>query len=98
MIVSSPNREEVNITNKGLSFIGTLEIGNDEMAFKVTKIFIQLKEPHQALQGWSRDDFYKMEREIYIQYPDADIGWEEPIDSFLNNLDMPTFNNHNDIN
>lgn len=79
----------IKLTYKGVSFEGLLSVGTDETSIKVEKVAVSLTDPFERLKGWSRDDFYMIEREIYTQYPYAEIQWKQPISQFLDQLDLP---------
>lgn len=79
-----PNNARKNflIAYRGVRFEGEKYVGATENEFVVTSILMRIIEPNE-LYGLARDDFYKIEREVYTAYPDAEITWQNPVDDFL---------------
>ncbi|WLR50170.1 sigma-w pathway protein ysdB [Bacillus tianshenii] len=75
-------RKNLFITYKGVLFEGEKYLGTTERAFEVVSITIWPLHPDK-LQGLSRDDFYFIEKELLIQYPEATIEWKSPVKEFL---------------
>ncbi|MBU8905129.1 sigma-w pathway protein ysdB [Desertibacillus haloalkaliphilus] len=75
-------RKNFLITYKGVLFEGEKYLGTTENAFEVVSIYVWAKHPDK-LQGLDRQDFYFIEKEIFIQYPNATIEWKSPIKEFL---------------
>lgn len=75
-------RKNLFLTHKGVLFEGEKYLGTTERAFEVVSITLW---PHQPdkLQGLNRDDFYFIEKELFIHYPDAKVDWKSPIKEFL---------------
>ncbi|MGO4888661.1 sigma-w pathway protein ysdB [Anaerobacillus sp. MEB173] len=77
-------RKNFLITYKGVLFEGEKYLGTTENAFEVVSIYIWPKN-QTKLQGFDREDFYFIEREILIYYPNATIEWKSPVKEFLKN-------------
>ncbi|HEX7065754.1 MAG TPA: sigma-w pathway protein ysdB [Bacillales bacterium] len=75
-------RKNLFIVCKGVQFEGEKYIGATENEFVVTSILMRMVEPDQ-LFGLNREDFYRMEQEIYAAYPLAEITWQNPVGDFL---------------
>ncbi|MFZ3588411.1 sigma-w pathway protein ysdB [Bacillus sp. DJP31] len=66
------------ITYKGAMFEGEKYLGTTENSFEVVSINVSVKRA-ASLQGFSKDDFYFIEREILIMYPQSTVHWKSPI-------------------
>ena len=75
-------RKNFFITYKGALFEGEKYLGTTDNAFEVVSIFIWAKDS-MKLQGFTRDDFLFMEKEIQMNYPNAEIGWKNPIEQLM---------------
>lgn len=86
-LLDDPKNTQKNLllTYKGVMFEGKKFLGTTEKAFEVITILIW---PHKAhkLQGVEREDFYFIEKELLVHYPDAEIEWKSPVKEFLNNI------------
>lgn len=70
------------ITLRGVVFEGEKYLGTTEDAFEVVSIFVWAENPDK-LQGFSKEDFYFLEKEIQMNYPDAQINWKNPIEQLM---------------
>ncbi|RBW71519.1 sigma-w pathway protein ysdB [Bacillus taeanensis] len=75
-------RKNFLLTYKGVLFEGEKYLGTTEKSFEVVSIKIWTKEPN-SLQGFEKDDFYFIEREIKTSYPHASIEWKNPINELV---------------
>lgn len=75
-------RKNFFITYKGAMFEGEKYLGTTEQAFEVVSIFIWIKDPSK-LQGFTKGDFYFLQKEILMNYPDATINWKSPIEQLM---------------
>ena len=75
-------RKNFFITYKGALFEGEKYLGTTDNAFEVVSIFIWAKDS-MKLQGFTRDDFLFLEKEIQMNYPNAEIGWKNPIEQLM---------------
>ncbi|MBD7943598.1 MULTISPECIES: sigma-w pathway protein ysdB [Psychrobacillus] len=75
-------RKNFFITYKGAMFEGEKYLGTTEQAFEVVSIFIWIKDPSK-LQGFTKEDFYFLQKEILMNYPDATINWKSPIEQLM---------------
>lgn len=75
-------RKNFFISYKGALFEGEKYLGTTEDAFEVVSIFVWAKDS-MKLQGFTRDDFMFLEKEIQMNYPDADISWKNPIEQLM---------------
>jgi hypothetical protein len=66
------------LTYKGAMFEGEKYLGTTEQSFEIITIDVSVKRA-ASLQGFSREDFYFIEREILIMYPHANVNWKSPI-------------------
>ncbi|GGG29679.1 sigma-w pathway protein YsdB [Lysinibacillus alkalisoli] len=77
-------RKNFFITYKGALFEGEKYLGATNHAFEVISIRISARDVAE-LQGFSKDDFSFLEAEIAMNYPQATIEWQGPIDDLLHN-------------
>jgi len=77
-------RKNFFISYKGALFEGEKYLGTTENSFEVVSIFVWAKDT-MTLQGFTRDDFLFLEKEILMNYPDADISWKNPIEQLMKN-------------
>ncbi|MTD29608.1 sigma-w pathway protein ysdB [Planomicrobium sp. YIM 101495] len=75
-------RKNFFITLRGVLFEGEKYLGTTEESFEVVSIFVWVENPDQ-LQGFSREDFLFLEKEIHMNYPDAQIDWQNPIEKLM---------------
>ena len=75
-------RKNFFMTYKGALFEGEKYLGTTKAALGIVSIFIWSKDPME-LQGFTRDDFLFLEKEILKSYPNADIGWKNPIEQLM---------------
>lgn len=75
-------RKNFFITLRGVVFEGEKYLGTTEDAFDVVSIFVWVENPHQ-LQGFTKEDFYFLEKEIHMNYPNAQIDWKNPIEQLM---------------
>jgi len=75
-------RKNFFISFKGALFEGEKYLGTTENAFEVVSIFIWAKDT-MKLQGFTREDFLFLEKEILMNYPDAEISWKNPIEQLM---------------
>ncbi len=76
-------RKNFFITYKGAMFEGEKYLGTTENSFDVVSIFVRVKD-ETKLQGFTKDDFHFLKSEILSNYPQADIGWKNPIEQLMN--------------
>jgi len=77
-------RKNFFISYKGALFEGEKYLGTTEDAIEVVSIFVWAKDT-MKLQGFLREDFLFLEKEILMNYPDADISWKNPIEQLMQN-------------
>ena len=75
-------RKNFFISYKGALFEGEKYLGTTENAFEVVSIFVFVHDP-MRLQGFTKDDFLFLEKEILLNYPDAVIRWKNPIEKLM---------------
>ena len=75
-------RKNFFISYKGALFEGEKYLGTTDDAFEVVSIFVFV---HDAMkpQGFTKDDFYFLEKEILLNYPKAKISWRNPIEKLM---------------
>ncbi len=76
-------RKNFFISYKGALFEGEKYLGTTENAFEVVSIFVWVHDSG-LLQGLSKEDFYYLEKEILLNYPNAKINWKNPIEQLMN--------------
>lgn len=79
-------RKNFFITYKGAMFEGEKYLGTTDQAFEVVSIFIWIKDPSK-LQGFTKEDFYFLQNEIRMNYPNAKINWKSPIEQLMKEND-----------
>ena len=75
-------RKNFFISYKGALFEGEKYLGTTQNAFEVVSIFVFVHDP-MRLQGFTKDDFLFLEKEILLNYPDAVISWKNPIEKLM---------------
>lgn len=75
-------RKNFFITYKGALFEGEKYLGTTENAFEVVSIFVYVHDA-MKLQGFTKDDFLFLEKEILMNYPNATINWKNPIEQLM---------------
>jgi hypothetical protein len=75
-------RKNFFISYKGALFEGEKYLGTTEEAFEVVSIFVWVKD-EAKLQGFSKEDFLFLEKEIKMNYPEAVINWKNPIENLM---------------
>lgn len=74
------------IAMRGVLFEGEKYLGTTEDAFEVVSIFVWTDNPAK-LQGFSKEDFAFLEKEIHMNYPNARIDWKSPIGQLMNKVE-----------
>jgi len=75
-------RKNFFISYKGALFEGEKYLGTTEDAFEVVSIFIWVKD-EAKLQGFTKEDFLFLEKEVKMNYPNAQINWKNPIEKLM---------------
>ena len=75
-------RKNFFISYKGALFEGEKYLGTTEHAFEVVSIFAWVKD-EAKLQGFTKEDFLFLEKEIRMNYPEAQINWKNPIEKLM---------------
>jgi len=75
-------RKNFFISYKGALFEGEKYLGTTENSFEVVSIFVWVHDT-MKLQGLTKDDFYYLENEILMSYPNAKINWKNPIEKLM---------------
>ena len=75
-------RKNFFISYKGALFEGEKYLGTTDHAFEVVSIFVWAKDT-MKLQGFTRDDFLFLEKEILMNCADANISWKNPIEQLM---------------
>lgn len=70
------------IAIRGVLFEGEKYLGTTKEAFDVVSIFVWTETPDKLI-GFSKEDFHFLEKEIRMNYPDADISWKSPIEQLM---------------
>ena len=70
------------IAFRGVLFEGEKYLGTTENAFEVVSIFVWVENPDK-LQGFTKEDFHFLEKEILMNYPEARINWKNPIERLM---------------
>lgn len=70
------------IAFRGVLFEGEKYLGTTENAFEVVSIFVWVENPGK-LQGFTKEDFHFLEKEILMNYPEARINWKNPIEQLM---------------
>ncbi|MCM3611442.1 sigma-w pathway protein ysdB [Planococcus sp. MERTA32b] len=75
-------RKNFYITLRGAIFEGEKYLGTTDDAFEVVSIFVWAEDP-ALLQGFTKEDFHFLEKEIHMNYPNATINWKNPIEQLM---------------
>ena len=75
-------RKNFFISYKGALFEGEKYLGTTENAFEVVSIFVFVHDS-MKLQGFMKEDFLYLEKEILMNYPNATISWKNPIEQLM---------------
>ncbi len=75
-------RKNFFIALRGVRFEGEKYLGTTQESFDVVSIFVWTETPDKLI-GFTREDFLFMEKEISMNYPDADISWKSPIEQLM---------------
>ncbi|MGH2318327.1 sigma-w pathway protein ysdB [Planococcus sp. 4-30] len=70
------------IALRGVLFEGEKYLGTTENSFEVVSIFVWVENPDK-LQGFTKEDFQFLEKEILMNYPEARINWKNPIERLM---------------
>lgn len=76
-------RKNFFISYNGALFEGEKYLGTTDNVFEVVSIFVFVHDA-MKLQGFSKEDFYYLEKEIKMNYPNASINWKNPIENLMN--------------
>lgn len=77
-------RKNFFISYKGALFEGEKYLGTTKDAFEVVSIFVSVNDTAK-LNGFTKDDFLFLEKEILLNYPNAKISWQNPIEQLMKN-------------
>ncbi|MBT2582481.1 sigma-w pathway protein ysdB [Planococcus sp. ISL-109] len=75
-------RKNFFIALRGVQFEGEKYLGTTKDAFDVVSIFVWTETPDKLI-GFTKEDFHFLEKEIHMNYPDADISWKSPIEQLM---------------
>jgi len=75
-------RKNFFIALRGVQFEGEKYLGTTKDAFDVVSIFVWTETPDKLI-GFTKEDFQFLEKEIHMNYPDADISWKSPIEQLM---------------
>lgn len=75
-------RKNFFIAMRGVVFEGEKYSGTTEDPSEVVSIFVWTENPDK-LQGFTKEDFYQLEKEIALHYPNAQINWKNPIEQIM---------------
>ena len=75
-------RKNFFISYNGAVFEGEKYLGANGNTFEVISIFVHVLDT-MMLQGFTRDDFLFLEKEIKLSYPNAKIDWVNPIPDIM---------------
>lgn len=75
-------RKNFFITYKGALFEGEKYLGTTDNSFEVISIFVFVHDA-MKLQGFTKDDFLYLEKEVLMNYPNATINWKNPIEQLM---------------
>ena len=75
-------RKNFFISYKCALFEGEKYLGTTDNAFEVVSIFVFVHDPMQ-LQGFTKEDFLYLGKEILMNYPNATINWKNPIEKLM---------------
>lgn len=70
------------IALRGVLFEGEKYLGTTANSFEVVSIFVWVEHPDK-LQGFTKEDFQFLEKEILMNYPEARINWKNPIERLM---------------
>ncbi|MER2000968.1 MAG: sigma-w pathway protein ysdB, partial [Lysinibacillus sp.] len=70
------------ISYNGAVFEGEKYLGTAGDSFEVISIFVHVLDT-MKLQGFTKDDFIFLEKEIQLSYPNAKIDWANPISNLM---------------
>ncbi|ANU25700.1 sigma-w pathway protein ysdB [Planococcus versutus] len=75
-------RKNFFVALRGVLFEGEKYLGTTENAFEVVSISVWVENPDR-LQGFTKEDFHFLEKEINMNYPDAKISWQNPVEQLM---------------
>lgn len=75
-------RKNFFISYNGAVFEGEKYLGTAGDSFEVISIFVHVLDT-MKLQGFTKDDFIFLEKEIQLSYPNAKIDWANPISNLM---------------
>lgn len=75
-------RKNFLITYRGVLFEGEKYLGTTDSAFEVVSVQVWARNT-DMLQGLNKEDFYFIEKEILLAYPNTKIEWKNPINNLL---------------
>ncbi|QOY33946.1 sigma-w pathway protein ysdB [Anaerobacillus isosaccharinicus] len=75
-------RKNFLITYRGVLFEGEKYLGTTESAFEVVSVQVWARNTDK-LQGLNKEDFYFIEKEILVAYPNTKVEWKNPINNLL---------------
>ncbi|RXI98500.1 sigma-w pathway protein ysdB [Anaerobacillus alkaliphilus] len=75
-------RKNFLITYRGVIFEGEKYLGTTDSAFEVVNVQVWANNTDK-LQGLNKEDFYFIEKEILLSYPNSQITWKSPIKDLL---------------
>ena len=75
-------RKNFFITYNGAMFEGEKYLGTTNNAFEVVTIFVFVHDA-MTLQGFTKQDFEFLQKEIQLSYPNAAINWKNPIEQLM---------------
>lgn len=75
-------RKNFFISYNGAVFEGEKYLGTAGDAFEVISIFVHVLDS-MKLQGFTKNDFTFLEKEIRLNYPNAKIDWANPISNLM---------------
>jgi hypothetical protein len=75
-------RKNLLVTYRGVLFEGEKYLGTTDRSFEVVTVNVWVKNPDK-LQGLNKEDFYFIEKEIVLSYPNATVNWKSPIKELL---------------
>ena len=79
--------DHITFCYKNVSFNGDCEYGSDgdglNRRFVVKSVRIHLKEHPSKLNGWSKNDLYSIEENLYANFPESEIVWDEPMSTII---------------
>ena len=75
-------RKNFFISYNGAIFEGEKYLGTTDDGFEVISIFVHVIDT-MKLQGFTKEDFNFLEKEIRLNYPNAKIDWANPIANLM---------------